>query len=468
MKLELQKPNSMGQIQIPDQIRKMLNLAIPIALIEAVGHLMVLTDLIVIGRLGTLEFAAVGLATTFFWVLVVVGISVLSVIAVLVAETRAQSTQEKEIGQYGAHGFWVCLILTILIAPIIWFMSDLLSMTGLHTELMPIIKEYSRAITWALLPALLFAWLRNILIGLEISAPVTIVAVIAMPANLILSLLLVFGYGLIPGLGVKGAGYGTAVINMAMFLGLVGYIYFKLPRIFSVLSNHIFDVDRRIFTNILRIGGGQAVITVLENSMFAVVAILIGTISVEALVAHNMVFAVLELGVLLVLGFGEAVMIRIANSIGHREYSTAYFICFLGLVFSFVIASIIVCGLIFAPNLLQAIFLEKDSGVDAEIVGLVLETFVVAASISLFFDATQTILYHAVRATRDEIVPVVIAVIGYWLVGLGCGYYLGFSLGWGISGIWIGLAFGLFVKAMLMGLRFHYRIRYLQNEENIK
>ncbi|CAM3719755.1 putative multidrug resistance protein NorM [Pseudomonas reidholzensis] len=445
-----------------DQTRKLLNIAIPIGMIEAVGHLLVLTDLIIVGRLGALEFAAVGLAITFFWTFVVVGISVISVIGVLIAEKCAFAVQEDETGLYGAHGLWVCILMIVILAPAIGFMSDFLTLTGLQRELLPHIEAYTHAVVWALAPALLFAWLRSIFTGIEILTPITLIAIIAVPTNVALSMMLVFGMGPLPGYGVAGAGYATALVNLAMFVALSIYLRRQMPTMYSALKANFLKVEHKILKHLLHVGGGQGVITLLENGMFAVVAVLVGSLSVEALAAHNMVYAVLELCILIVLGFGEGTMIRVANSIGINNYVMAYRVCGIALVFSIVIAAIMSSALVLSPGLISALFLSGDNSPSEDDVRAVLATFVVAASLSLLFDATQTVLYHAIRATRDEYIPVLIAFFGYWIVGLGCGYVFGFILGFGIAGIWTGLAIGFCAITVLMGVRLHYRLRHLE------
>lgn len=445
-----------------DQTRKLLNLAIPLGMIEAVGHLLVLTDLIIIGRLGALEFAAVGLAITFFWTFVVIGISVISVIGVLIAEKCAFFVQENETALYGAHGFWVCIVMIVILAPAIGFMSDFLALTGLQTELLPHIEAYTHAVVWALAPALLFAWLRSILTGIEVLIPITLIAIIAVPTNVALSIVLVFGIGPLQGHGVAGAGYATALVNLAMFVGLSIHLRRQMPTLYTALKVNLLKVESKILKHILYVGGGQGVITLLENGMFAVVAVLVGSLSVEALAAHNMVYAVLELCILIVLGFGEGTMIRVANSIGINNYVMAYRVCGIALVFSVVIAAIMSSALVFTPGLISALFLSGDISSPANDVSAVLATFVAAASVSLLLDATQTILYHAIRATRDEYIPILIAFFGYWIVGLGCGYVFGFMLAFGIAGIWAGLAIGFCAITVLMGARLHYRLRHLE------
>jgi MATE family multidrug resistance protein len=51
-------------------------------------------------------------------------------------------------------------------------------------------------------------------------------------------------------------------------------------------------------------------------------------------------------------------------------------------------------------------------------------------------------------------VPAVITFVAYWLVALPLGYFLGIRRGFGPSGIWYGLAAGLAVAAVMLGLRF--------------
>jgi MATE family multidrug resistance protein len=47
------------------------------------------------------------------------------------------------------------------------------------------------------------------------------------------------------------------------------------------------------------------------------------------------------------------------------------------------------------------------------------------------------------------------AGVGFWLIGFTSAYALGFPLGLGAYGIWIGLTLGLFVYASLLIWRFH-------------
>jgi MATE family multidrug resistance protein len=63
------------------------------------------------------------------------------------------------------------------------------------------------------------------------------------------------------------------------------------------------------------------------------------------------------------------------------------------------------------------------------------------------------------RGIQDTRVPMIIATVAYWLIGMPASYAFGFTFGFGGVGIWAGLAIGLAVAAALLGMRFLRRLR---------
>ena len=63
------------------------------------------------------------------------------------------------------------------------------------------------------------------------------------------------------------------------------------------------------------------------------------------------------------------------------------------------------------------------------------------------------------RGLHDTTIPMLYALFGYWVVGMGVGAGLAFGLGWEGVGIWTGLASGLAVVAVLMIARWTRRER---------
>jgi MATE family, multidrug efflux pump len=59
----------------------------------------------------------------------------------------------------------------------------------------------------------------------------------------------------------------------------------------------------------------------------------------------------------------------------------------------------------------------------------------------------------------DTRTPMIIAIIGYWGVGMGTAWLYGFVLGWRGIGVWMGLAAGLAFVAIVLTARFAMRER---------
>jgi MATE family multidrug resistance protein len=77
----------------------------------------------------------------------------------------------------------------------------------------------------------------------------------------------------------------------------------------------------------------------------------------------------------------------------------------------------------------------------------------VVAAVFQIFDGGQVINSAALRGLTDVKVPAAITFVAYWLIALPVGYMLGVRGTLGPAGIWGGLAVGLAVAAVLLGLR---------------
>jgi len=75
------------------------------------------------------------------------------------------------------------------------------------------------------------------------------------------------------------------------------------------------------------------------------------------------------------------------------------------------------------------------------------------------FDGAQVVGAGMLRGLHDTRVPMIFALLGYWLFGLGGGIWLAFGLKWEGKGVWTGLAAGLGVVAVLMLWRWSRRDR---------
>ena len=73
------------------------------------------------------------------------------------------------------------------------------------------------------------------------------------------------------------------------------------------------------------------------------------------------------------------------------------------------------------------------------------------------FDGAQGVSTGALRGLGDTRTPVLLNLVGHWLVGLPIAYLLCFNRQWGVTGLWAGLAIGILLIAVVLVRVWHRR-----------
>jgi MATE family multidrug resistance protein len=114
--------------------------------------------------------------------------------------------------------------------------------------------------------------------------------------------------------------------------------------------------------------------------------------------------------------------------------------------------------ILIAPGIALSLYVDPADPAKAAMVGFAMQYLLVAAAFQLF-DGTQAVAAGALRGLQDTRVPMWIAILGYWVPGLGVALWLGFRTPLEGLGVWIGLAVGLVVVATLLLWRWNARER---------
>jgi len=80
------------------------------------------------------------------------------------------------------------------------------------------------------------------------------------------------------------------------------------------------------------------------------------------------------------------------------------------------------------------------------------------AGVFQVFDGMQVVAAGALRGVGDTRAPMVLNLVGFWLLGLPVSLGLGFGLDWGPTGVWWGLAIGIGAVAILLTSRVRHRL----------
>lgn len=111
-----------------------------------------------------------------------------------------------------------------------------------------------------------------------------------------------------------------------------------------------------------------------------------------------------------------------------------------------------------APKTLIGLFLDASLPANQEVAILAVQ-FLAFAALFQLADGAQAVCAGMLRGLHDTRIPMLFAMLGYWVLGVPIGAFLAFVVGWGGVGVWLGLATGLTIVAVLLTSRWLTRIR---------
>ena len=195
----------------------------------------------------------------------------------------------------------------------------------------------------------------------------------------------------------------------------------------------------------------------LEMGVFALAAYFMGWIGAPAVAAHAVALQIAALTFMIPLGLGQAATVRVGLAVGRGDETGVTRAGWTSWVLGVGFMGTMAIGIWAFPRDLVTLFLD-DVPSNAVVIGLAVSFLRVAAAFQLV-DGAQVIGAGMLRGLHDTRWPLLFALFGYWIVGLGIGAWLAFGRDWQGVGIWIGLAAGLAVVAALMLVRWMMRDR---------
>lgn len=441
------------------EIRATAALAWPLVLTNVAQLALGVTDVIMMGWIGPQALAAGALATNLNFVFLIFGIGLVTATSPLIAiELGRRRHSVREVRRTVRQGLWTALVVTLPVWAVLWQCEPIFLALGQDPEVSREATRYLHTLQWGFLPFLLFVVLRNFVAALERPLSALWVGGVAVVVNALLVWSLMFGHFGLPALGLPGAGIGTTVVNVLMFAGLAGLAArdrrFRRYHLFG----RMWRPDWQRFRQVWRIGLPIATTLLFEVSIFNAATFLMGLISAEALAAHAIAIQIPSLAFMVPLGIGMATTVRVGLAYGAgnspgiaRAGWTAYAIamayaCITGVV------------MVLWGRPLVGVFLDLNVPENQVVIGLAV-TFIVYAGLFQLVDGAQAVASGMLRGLGDTRTPMIYAGIGYWGVGLPLGVFLAFPVGLEGSGIWIGLATGLAVVAVMMTVRWIRRER---------
>ena len=435
------------------EVRTTSILAAPLVAGHVSTGLIGFVDNVLAGHHGTGTLAGVAIGTALFWLPVIVPMGTLMALPPTVSQLDGAG-RRGEIGAVFRQALWLAAMLGLLMFAFMTVVVHALGPMGIAAEIIPGATAFLHGIRWGVPALTLFYCMRYLSEGLHWTLPTMVLSAAGLLVLLPLGYVLTFGRFGAPEMGAAGLGLASAVMLWLQMLGFLVVLWrsrrFADLQLFARFDPPSWTMIRGLLATGLPIG----VTVLMEGGLFIAAALLIGRLDGVSAAAHQIAVNVATLCFMVPMGLAEATTVRVGHAMGRNDLAGVRRAAHAGYA--------IVLGTQLLSALTLALGNEWVVGfytADAAVAALAASLLLYAAAFQ-FPDGVQVLSAGALRGLKDTRMPMLLAGLAYWGVGMPLGAVLSLGLGgftpaMGPRGMWIGLIAGLSVAAVLLGLRFH-------------
>ena len=413
--------------------RALLTLGLPIVIGQIGVIVLGFADTLMVGHHSSTELAAASFVNNMFNLAIIFSTGFAYGLTPVVGRLFGEGKTDKT-GEVLKNSISANTLLALIVCGIMLALYLNLHRLGQPEELIPYMRPYFIVLLLSLPFVLWFNAFKQFTDGITDTKVSMWILLCGNVLNIIGNYILIYGKLGLPELGLLGAGISTLVSRILMVLAYLVLFFltarYKQFRIGFMQGK----TNKADFTLLNKLGWPIAAQMGMETASFSLSAIMVGWLGSTELATYQIMIAVSQVCFMMYYGMGAAVSVRVSNFLGLRDFENIRRIANCGFHIILVMA---VCTCV-------PIYLLR------------------------FGDGLQINFANALRGIADVRPMMLFSFIAYFIISLPLGYIFGFTLGWGITGIWMAFPFGLTSAGIMYYLRFRYKVRHKLSVQIIK
>ncbi len=432
-----------------DELRAMVRLALPIVAVQLGQMLMGVVDTIMVGHVSPEAIAAVALGNLYFFGAAIFGMGALMALDPVVAQAVGAG-DTIGVARGVQRGLILAVGLSLVATALLLPARPVLALLRQPPGVADVAATYARVEIAGILPFYLFGALRQSLQATKRVAPIVAAIVVGNLTNVALNYLWIYGHWGFPARGAVGSAWATSVSRWVMLALLLAVAWRSLkPQLVPFRREALaWEPLRRMVV----LGAPIGVQYELEYGVFAVVGIMMGWMGTAQLAGHQVALNLASLAFMVPLGVSAAAAVLVGHAVGRGDIAEARRAAAAGLAAGVGFMSTSALVMLLFPMFLARIY-TRDAGV-----ALLAASLLPIAGVFQVFDGIQVVSIGILRGVADTHAPMLVNVLGFWLVGLPVSAALGFGLHGGPRGLWWGLTVGLMLVALILIWRVRRRL----------
>ena len=408
-------------------------------------------DVFVAAKYSVDALAAIAIANSIFFTVTFFGIGFLIAISIVLSNYRGAKLHTKRYFSSGVLLSQVLAFITWLaLVSITYFIPNF----GFEEHLVKDIQVYMYVTSFSVFGMYLFQGIKEFLLAHEIVNFPNYLLIVSVFLNLIFNWVFVFGWGIIPAMGVLGLSVATLLVRVILGIAMVVYTWNIVKK--SGHGNQVYDFD--YIKSLLKVGCPIGIGFLVEFFGFNIITIALGRHSAVLAAAHNILITLVDAAFMIPLAISSAIAIKVGFFNGAKNYGEIRNFSLVGVTMS--LGFMIFASVMFAvmPDVFIGIFTH-----DKELYNIALPV----VSLFVFYeiiDGFQVSLGGILKGLKMTKQVTFSVFAGYWFVGLPIGFYLVNAHAMPLKGFWIGLFMAGFAIAIIEFLFVFGRMRKIKKE----
>lgn len=440
------------------EARATLTLALPIVGTQLAQMAIHTTDVWLLSHYNAAALGAAALGVAIFSFLWMMGLGLAMATPAIAAQARGRDPNDIEGVRQAVHdGLITTGVVGVICTALLLVSEPFLRLIGQPEELISLAAAFMQAVSGMFLPAIWFMVLRGFVAVLERPRSALLLTLLAVALNAGVNSVLIFGFWIVPEMGVVGAGLGSSLVNIVVLL-IFGWYIARDPQFSAYhLSRGWWRSTLPRLIAFLRVGAPISLALGAEIGLFSAAALLMGRLGMVEVAGHQVALQWAALAFMVPMGLGQAATVRVGLFTGAGDIAGAARAGWIAIIMGMTFMACTALIFQFTGTQLISVFIRDET---APVYALAL-TYLGMAALFQLVDGAQGVANGALRGLKDTAVPMVMTLVGYWLIGFPVAIWFGFFTPMRGIGVWAGLVVGLAVVAVLLLWRFAVMTRRL-------
>ncbi|MFI8483105.1 MATE family efflux transporter [Pseudomonas sp. NPDC078700] len=409
--------------------RALLTLAVPIILGNLLQAGYQLTDTYWVGRLGASAVAAVAISTPVTFLVVALGAGLAMAGATLTSQYMGSGRYDL-VNHVAAQTMLMVIISSVVLGTLGFVLSPyLLNLLGVEANVYASALGYMRVSFVGVIFVFIFAMFQSLMRGVGQTRVPLLIVLGTVLLNFALDPLFIFGWGPIPGFGVRGAAMAT-LVTQAIAAGCGIWVFLRGRHGIQITWSG-FKPDFNYIRKAFFLGFPGSVELSTRGLGLIIMSFLVASFDTTTIAAYGIGANILQVITIPAMGISMAVSTLVGQNMGAGNISRASKITQLGSLYAFVGLTFV--GLLvymIAPHLVGFFVPDEPAVIDHG------AGFIRIMALAWGCIGIQLCVVAAFRASGNMLSAMVIAMVAQWILQFPLAYVLAKHTDLGAVGLW--------------------------------